>query len=154
MTFRRRSPFRGEPPASALLDICPSSTLLRLRSVEEILAALEKDGSDFRARDARTPEDPIAISLKLTLSLLRAGRASATLNECLEREYAATLAMLSNPDFYEGVRAAVIDKDRNPKWSVGLSEATPRCSPASGGMTARRSSPGRRKARAVRDSFS
>ncbi|HXV32285.1 MAG TPA: enoyl-CoA hydratase/isomerase family protein, partial [Sinorhizobium sp.] len=65
------------------------------------------------------------ISLKLTLSLLRAGRASATLNECLEREYAATIGMLSNPDFYEGVRAAVIDKDRNPKWSVGLEAVTP-----------------------------
>jgi enoyl-CoA hydratase len=55
-------------------------------------------------------------SLKLTLRLLRAGRVSADLAECLERELGACLQILHNPDFYEGVRAAVIDKDRNPKW--------------------------------------
>ncbi|MNL78925.1 3-hydroxyisobutyryl-CoA hydrolase [compost metagenome] len=63
--------------------------------------------------------------MKLTLDLLRAGRRSTSLNECLEREYSATLGMLANPDFYEGVRAAVIDKDRNPEWSVGLADVTP-----------------------------
>jgi enoyl-CoA hydratase len=116
----------SEPPASALLDhLSVIDRCFAFDAVEEILAALEKDGSDFAGETLELLKTRSAISLKLTLSLLRAGRASATLNECLEREYAATLAMLSNPDFYEGVRAAVIDKDRNPKWSVGLSEATP-----------------------------
>ena len=116
----------SEPPASALLDhLSVIDRCFAFDAVEEILAALEKDGSDFAGETLELLKTRSAISLKLTLSLLRAGRSSATLDECLEREYAATLAMLSNPDFYEGVRAAVIDKDRNPKWSVGLSEATP-----------------------------
>ncbi|MFQ6184108.1 enoyl-CoA hydratase/isomerase family protein [Sinorhizobium meliloti] len=116
----------SEPPASALLDhLSVIDRCFAFNAVEEILAALEKEESDFAGETLELLKTRSAISLKLTLSLLRAGRSSATLNECLEREYAATLAMLSNPDFYEGVRAAVIDKDRNPKWSVGLSEATP-----------------------------
>ncbi|WEX90303.1 enoyl-CoA hydratase/isomerase family protein [Sinorhizobium garamanticum] len=116
----------GEPPASplhdefSLIDRC-----FAFDKIEGILDALERDGSDFARETLQMLRTRSAISLKLTLSLLRAGRASATLNECLEREYAATIGMLSNPDFYEGVRAAVIDKDRNPKWSVGLAEVTP-----------------------------
>ncbi|ASP55678.1 enoyl-CoA hydratase/isomerase family protein [Sinorhizobium meliloti] len=116
----------SEPPASALLDhLSAIDRCFAFNAVEEIFAALEKDESDFARETLELLKTRSAISLKLTLSLLRAGRSSATLNECLEREYAATLGMLSNPDFYEGVRAAVIDKDRNPKWSVELSEATP-----------------------------
>lgn len=116
----------SEPPASALLEhTALIDRCFAFDTVEEILKALEKDGSDFARETLQLLKSRSGISLKLTLKLLRAGRASATLNECLEREYAACVAMLSNPDFYEGVRAAVIDKDRNPKWSVGLEEVTP-----------------------------
>ncbi|WP_077962980.1 enoyl-CoA hydratase/isomerase family protein [Ensifer adhaerens] len=94
-------------------------------TVEEILSALTADGSDFAKETLALLNSRSALSMKLTLDLLRAGRQSASLNECLEREYSATLGMLGNPDFYEGVRAAVIDKDRNPKWSVGLADVTP-----------------------------
>ncbi|MEK1947604.1 MAG: enoyl-CoA hydratase/isomerase family protein [Ensifer adhaerens] len=93
-------------------------------TVEEILAALEAENSDFGRETLALLRSRSALSMALTLDLLRAGRKSASLNECLEREYSATLGMLSNPDFYEGVRAAVIDKDRNPRWSVGLSDVT------------------------------
>ncbi|MGE6785476.1 enoyl-CoA hydratase/isomerase family protein [Ensifer adhaerens] len=94
-------------------------------TVEEILAALAANGSDFARETLALLNARSALSMKLTLDLLRAGRRSVSLNECLEREYSATLGMLANPDFYEGVRAAVIDKDRNPKWSVGLADVTP-----------------------------
>jgi len=114
------------PPASALLDhTALIDRCFAFDTVEEILNALETDGSDFARETLQLLKSRSGISLKLTLKLLRAGRASTTLNECLEREYAACAAMLSNPDFYEGVRAAVIDKDRNPKWSVGLEQVTP-----------------------------
>ncbi len=116
----------GEAPASALLHhVALIDRCFAFDTVEEIFAALKEDGSDFARETLDLLKTRSAISLKLTLSLLRAGRGSATLNECLEREYKACVAMLSNPDFYEGVRAAVIDKDRNPRWSVGLQEVTP-----------------------------
>jgi enoyl-CoA hydratase len=56
-------------------------------------------------------------SIKLTLRLLRFARGSRDLRECLEREFAATRHVLAGHDFYEGIRAAVIDKDRDPRWS-------------------------------------
>ncbi|OHV79667.1 enoyl-CoA hydratase/isomerase family protein [Ensifer sp. LCM 4579] len=115
----------GEPPASALLGhLSLIERCFAFDTVEEILEALKGERSDFAQETLQLLKTRSAISLKLTLKMLRAGRMSATLNECLEREYAATIGMLSNPDFYEGVRAAVIDKDRNPRWSVGLEGVT------------------------------
>ena len=104
----------------ALIDRC-----FAFDTVEEILAALAADGSDFAKETLALLNSRSALSMKLTLDLLRAGRRSASLNECLEREYSATLGMLSNDDFYEGVRAAVIDKDRSPKWNSALADVTP-----------------------------
>jgi enoyl-CoA hydratase len=93
--------------------------LFAFDSVEAIIAALETEPGEFarKALDALRSKSPI--SLKLTLRLLRLGRASSSLEECLERELGACAKILSTADFYEGIRAAVIDKDRNPKWSPG-----------------------------------
>ncbi|MEZ2131100.1 MULTISPECIES: enoyl-CoA hydratase/isomerase family protein [unclassified Sinorhizobium] len=96
----------------------------RFDSVEAILAALEKEPGEFAAETRRVILTRSPTSLKLTLRLLRAGRASADLAECLDRELGACLQILHNPDFYEGVRAAVIDKDRNPKWQPARIEDT------------------------------
>jgi enoyl-CoA hydratase len=86
-------------------------------SMEAIIAALAKEEGEFVDETVKTIGMRAPTSLKLTLRLLRAGRRSASLAECLQRELGACLGILHNPDFYEGVRAAVIDKDRNPKWS-------------------------------------
>ncbi|MFN7008612.1 MAG: enoyl-CoA hydratase/isomerase family protein [Allorhizobium sp.] len=114
----RVAAFASEPPAGhfadnrALIDRC-----FAFDTVEEILAALDADESDFATKAKATMLTKSPISLKVTLALLRAGRTSPDLETCLAREFAATAQTLKTPDFYEGIRAAIIDKDRNPKWS-------------------------------------
>jgi len=94
-------------------------------TVEDILQALAGESGEFAAETAGVIASRSPTSLKLTLRLLRVGRASANLAECLNRELGACMGILYNPDFYEGVRAAVIDKDRNPQWSPAtLAEVT------------------------------
>ncbi|WFR95756.1 enoyl-CoA hydratase/isomerase family protein [Rhizobium tumorigenes] len=86
-------------------------------SIEAIMAALAMEPDAFAADSLKAIATRSPTSLKLTLLLLRAGRKSRDLAECLERELCACRQILKTPDFYEGIRAAIIDKDRNPQWS-------------------------------------
>lgn len=85
-------------------------------SVEDIMAALSASTTEFAQETLAALHSRSPTSLKLTLMLLRMGRQSSGLVECLEREFTAGCEVLRNHDFYEGVRAALIDKDRDPKW--------------------------------------
>jgi enoyl-CoA hydratase len=85
-------------------------------SVPEIVAALLAEGSPFALATANTIGERSPTGLCVALRLLRLARRSASLGECLEREYVAACRVLKGDDFYEGVRAAIIDKDRHPKW--------------------------------------
>ncbi|MBR1040599.1 enoyl-CoA hydratase/isomerase family protein [Bradyrhizobium viridifuturi] len=85
--------------------------------LEDIVAALKRDGSDFAIATLKTLGEKSPRGMVVTLKLLRLARKAASLEECLVREYRAALEAFRSDDFREGVRAAVIDKDRNPKWS-------------------------------------
>jgi enoyl-CoA hydratase/carnithine racemase len=83
----------------------------------DIIDALQRDGSELAAATLKTLSEKSPRGMVVTLKLLRLARAAASLEQCLVREYRAALQVFASDDFREGVRAAVIDKDRNPKWS-------------------------------------
>ena len=85
--------------------------------MDDIIAALHRDGSELARSTVEILNEKSPRGMVVALKLLRLARASSTLEECLVREYRAALAVFASDDFREGVRAAVIDKDRNPKWS-------------------------------------
>lgn len=85
--------------------------------VEDIVAALEKDGSDFAQATLKALREKSPTSMKVTLKLLRTARKSSSLKDTLVQEYRAALTVFESAEFVEGVRAAIIDKDRKPKWS-------------------------------------
>lgn len=90
--------------------------LFAFETMEEIVAALEADGSAFAQGALKTLARKSPTSLKVALKLLRLARGASSLEECLVREYRASLEVIVSHEFREGVRAAVIDKDRNPQW--------------------------------------
>ncbi len=85
-------------------------------SVEEIVAALDSDGGGFAQATRAAILEKSPRGLKITLKLLRLGRASPSLKESLVQEYRAVCEAYITHDFVEGIRAAIIDKDRDPKW--------------------------------------
>jgi enoyl-CoA hydratase len=85
--------------------------------MQDIVAALKADGSELAQATLKTLSEKSPRGMVVTLKLLRLARASASLEQCLVREYRAALEVFKSDDFREGVRAAVIDKDRNPRWS-------------------------------------
>jgi enoyl-CoA hydratase len=85
--------------------------------MEDIVANLESDGSELALSTLKTLNEKSPRGMVVTLKLLRLARTASSLEECLVREYRAALEVFASDDFREGVRAAVIDKDRNPKWS-------------------------------------
>ncbi|TRZ23913.1 hypothetical protein HGM15179_003184 [Zosterops borbonicus] len=97
------------------------NSLFSANSMEEIVKKLKQDGSPFAMKQLETINKMSPTSLKLTLRQLREG-ASMSLQEVLQMEYRLSQACMKGHDFYEGVRAVLIDKDQSPKWKPAALE--------------------------------
>lgn len=83
--------------------------------IAAIQDALSAEGTDWSRETLEILSRMSPSSLRWSLAILRAG-AGRTLAQCLEAELALVLRVTRHPDFAEGVRAMLIDKDRAPKW--------------------------------------
>jgi enoyl-CoA hydratase len=83
-------------------------------SVEAVLEALQREG-EWGNETAALLETRSPTSLKLTFRAMREGR-KLDFDSCMRMEYRLTMRALEGHDFYEGVRAALIDKDQQPRW--------------------------------------
>lgn len=107
-----------EPPPGELaaqrdwIDECYAG-----QTVEDIVAALRAHGAGpaHDAADLIATRSPIALSV--TLAAVRRAADLPTLKDVLVQDYRVSSASLRSHDLVEGIRAQLIDKDRNPQWS-------------------------------------
>ena len=116
--------YAEEPPASELLaqrdwiDDCYSgdSVAAILDDLRAHAASAAHDAAELIA--TRSP-----IALAVTLTAVRRAEHLHTLEEVLQQEFRVSVASAKSHDFVEGIRAQLVDKDRNPQWSPATLEA-------------------------------
>lgn len=91
--------------------------------IPTILSALEADASDIAASALKAIRRNSPLSMASTLAMLRP--APATLEEALAQEYRWVWRTVEEGDFLEGVRAQILDKDRNPRWKYASPDGVP-----------------------------
>ncbi len=90
-------------------------TLFAGDRVENILAALDVAGDDWARATAATIRKKSPTSLKLALAQVRRG-ADWSFEDCMRAEFRIVSRIVHGHDFYEGVRAAIVEKDNAPQW--------------------------------------
>ena len=108
--------FENSLPVTGIENHELIETFFNKDTLEDIFHALENDNSDFAREALSVLQSKSPASLHITFNHLKTCM-HETYEQSIARDYQLACACLSQDDFYEGVRAAVVDKDRNPKWA-------------------------------------
>jgi len=106
--------FNATPPQGA--GVPDAVAAFEKNTVSDILEALDTEGSDWSALQAKLLRRKSPMALATTLEAMRRG-ADLDFRQVMTQELDLSLNFLTLQDFYEGIRAQLIDKDRNPGWS-------------------------------------
>lgn len=92
-------------------------------SAEAMVAALDADGSEWAVKQAETIRTKSPETVKVALRQVREGAECDTFEDNMRMEYRIGWRKVQSPDFIEGVRAVIIDKDHAPNWAPATLEA-------------------------------
>ena len=111
------------PPEARIAKNLPAiDRLFASDMLEETLAALDADGSDWATTEAATIRTKTPLSCKVSLRVLAEGAARTDFADEMRAEHALAVRVVRTHDFLEGVRALLIDKDNAPKWEPASPE--------------------------------
>ncbi len=92
-----------------------ANRLFEGENLATIISNLKADDSDFSSKILKNIQKMSPTSLHITFEEIKRG-VHLPFDKCLQMEMRLAWHVMQNPDFYEGVRALLIDKDRSPKW--------------------------------------
>ncbi|MBV2147816.1 enoyl-CoA hydratase/isomerase family protein [Sphingobium sp. AS12] len=111
------------PPPSKLEAARPDiDRLFASNKAEEIVAALDADGGEWAAKQRGTLATKSPQTIKVALRQLIEGAAQPDFASNMAMEYGLACAIIRRPDFVEGVRALIFDKDNKPQWNPATLE--------------------------------
>jgi enoyl-CoA hydratase len=90
--------------------------------LEDIMAALEADGSEWAGKELKALRTKSPQTCKVALRQLVLGKEMTDFAEVMRMEYRLACHIIRRPDFVEGVRAVIVDKDNAPKWDPATPE--------------------------------
>jgi enoyl-CoA hydratase len=105
------------PPAAIVAQLPDIDRLFASDAFETILAALEADGGDWANKQLETLRGRSPTSCKVSLKMLVESPRHMHFVDEMRMEFAIMSRMYRAPDFAEGVRALLIDKTGDPRWS-------------------------------------
>ena len=121
----------GNALSGASVDVGPAAILEYVEAIdrlfasddlEEVIAALEADSSDFARETLTTLRTRSPQAMKVSLKLLLDGASMPTFEDEMRQEYAVATRVVQRPDIVEGVRAVIVDKDHAPRWDPATPE--------------------------------
>ncbi len=86
------------------------------RSIKEIYKSLEEDNSDWCIATLKTLSKKSPTSMAVAAEQITKAK-DLSFEDCMSMEFRICQTMMSLHDFYEGVRANLVEKDRNPRWN-------------------------------------
>ncbi len=110
------------PTARIATNVEQINRLFASDKLEDILAALEADGSDWALKELKTLRTKSPQTCKVALRQLAAGAHLTDFANNMAMEYRIASRVLLLPDFAEGVRAVIVDKDNAPAWNPASAE--------------------------------
>jgi enoyl-CoA hydratase len=109
--------FAADPGDAPIAETLPAiNRHFAKSSVPAIIESLQPDGDAFAAKTADSLLTKSPTSMKLTFEQIRRGK-TLDFDDCMRQEFRMVNRVIKGVDFYEGTRAAVIDKDQSPKWT-------------------------------------
>jgi enoyl-CoA hydratase len=119
-----REVFRAAPRETNDGDLHSVARHFGLGSVRDIMVSLEQSaGSDaFAAATLDAMREKSPTSLEVAYRAITSG-SSLSMDECMRMEFRIVNRMLRGHDFYEGIRAAIIDKGSRPQWRPATLDA-------------------------------
>jgi len=116
--------FAVEPPAARLTRNAERiDRLFAPDTLEGIVAALVADPSEWAAKELKAVASKCPASAKIALRLLAENAGKRDFDDEMALEYRLAARMIMRPDFAEGVRAVLVDKDNAPSWNPAAPEA-------------------------------
>ncbi len=108
--------YHAPPPSAPLIDVQDDINRLFVgANVIDIIDALEGEKTEWAAAQLARIASKSPTSCAVALRQMHDG-AMADFDECLRIELRAVTRLMQLPDFYEGVRAIIIEKDNAPNW--------------------------------------